>query len=496
MASGPPTREAHPEPARTGIDGLDEILAGGWSPSRLYLIEGVPGSGKTTLALQFLLEGVRRGESVLYVTLSESAEELAAVAASHGWSLDGIAIRELVPSEESLRPDDQYTMFHPSEVELGETTRTILEEVERTQPTRVVFDSLSELRLLAGTPLRYRRQILALKQFFAGRSCTVLLLDDVISASHDLQVQSIAHGVVRLEQLSPDYGAERRRLRVVKYRGVEYRGGYHDYVIRRGGLVAFPRLVAREHRSESSLEKLASGIAELDVLLGGGIERGTSTLFAGAAGTGKSSLVAQFACAAAERGENAALFVFDESIDTLLTRAEGLGIDLRRHVESRRVTIQQVDPAELSPGELTHAVREAVERREATVVGIDSLNGYLHAMPGERFLIVQLHELLTYLGQARVATLLVCAHRGLIGDQVTTPVDISYLADAVVLLRYFEAQGEVRQAISVVKKRGGAHERTIREFRMAAGRIQVGPALRGFRGILTGVPIFEGQEAP
>jgi circadian clock protein KaiC len=283
---------------------------------------------------------------------------------------------------------------------------------------------------------------------------------------------------------------------VVKYRGVEYRGGYHDYVIRRGGLVAFPRLVAREHRSESSLEKLASGIAELDVLLGGGIERGTSTLFAGAAGTGKSSLVAQFAWAAAERGENAALFVFDESINTLLTRAEGLGIDLRRHVESRRVTIQQVDPAELSPGELTHAVREAVERREATVVGIDSLNGYLHAMAGERFLIVQLHELLTYLGQARVATLLVCAHRGLIGDQVTTPVDISYLADAVVLLRYFEAQGEVRQAISVVKKRGGAHERTIREFRMAAGRIQVGPALRGFRGILTGVPIFEGQEAP
>lgn len=496
MASGPHTRETGPDPfAKTGIAGLDEILAGGLSPNRLYLIEGVPGSGKTTLAMQFLLEGARRGESVLYVTLSESAEELLAVAASHGWSLDGITLRELVPSEESLRPDDQYTMFHPSEVELGETTRTILEEVERSKPTRVVFDSLSELRLLAGTPLRYRRQILALKHFFSGRNCTVLLLDDMTSTQHDLQVQSLAHGVLLLEQLSPDYGAERRRLRVVKYRGVQYRGGYHDYAIRRGGLVAFPRLVAREHRSDASLEKVASGIAELDALLGGGIERGTSTLFAGAAGTGKSSLAAQFVWASAERGQNAALFLFDEGITTLLTRAAGLGIDLRRHVESGRVTIQQVDPAEFSPGELTHAVREAVQGRETAIVVIDSLNGYLNAMPDERFLIVQLHELLTYLGQENVATLLVSAHHGLIGSQMVSPVDASYLADAVILLRYFESQGEVRQAISVVKKRGGAHERSIREFHMNAGRIQVGPPLRDFRGILTGVPIFEAQKA-
>jgi circadian clock protein KaiC len=497
MASGPQARERDREPfARTGIEGIDEILSGGLTPNRLYLVEGVPGSGKTTLAMQFLLEGVRRGEPVLYVTLSESAEELLAVAASHGWSLDGITIRELVASEESLRPDDHYTMFHPSEVELGETTRTILEEVERIKPTRVVFDSLSELRLLAGTPLRYRRQILALKHFFGGRNCTVLLLDDMTSTDHDLQVQSIAHGVVLLEQMSPDYGADRRRLRVVKYRGVQYRGGYHDYVIRRGGIVAFPRLVAREHRSEGSLQRLSSGIAALDALLGGGLERGTSTLFTGAAGTGKSSLAAQFVWAAAERGQNAVLFAFDEGTTTLLTRVAGLGIDLRPHVASGRVTIQRVDPAELSPGELTHAVREAVERRETSVVVIDSLNGYLNAMPGERFLIVQLHELLTYLGQARVATLLISAHHGLIGSQMTSPVDASYLADAVILLRYFESQGEVRQAISVVKKRGGAHERTIREFRMDAGGIQVGPPLSEFRGILTGVPTFEGQKAP
>ena len=479
--------------APTGVDGLDDVLRGGLTPHRLYLVEGVPGSGKTTLALQFLLEGVRRSEPVLYVTLSETEDELQGVAASHGWSLDGITIRELVPSEDSLRPDDQYTMFHPSEVELSETTKTILADVDRIKPARVVFDSLSELRLVAGNPLRYRRQILALKQFFSGRNCTVLLLDDLTTTNPDLQVQSIAHGVVRLEQMYPEYGSERRRLIVLKFRGVRFRGGYHDYIIQRGGIEVFPRLIASEHRPAVELVKLPSGITEMDILLGGGIERGTSTLIVGAAGTGKSSLAAQFVTAAAARGQSAALFIFDESINTLLTRSAGLGIDLKKHVESGRVTVQQVDPAELSPGEFAHAIRRAVEHRNVSVVVIDSLNGYLNAMPEERFLIIQLHELLTFLGQAGVATLLIGAHQGLIGGQMITPVDASYLADAVILMRYFESKGEVRQAISVMKKRGGAHERSIREFRLEPGRISVGAPLRDFRGVLTGVPIFEGD---
>ena len=479
--------------ARTGVEGLDDVLGGGFTANRLYLLEGVPGSGKTTLAVEFLREGARLGEPVLYITLSETEEELRAVATAHGWTLDGITIRELVASEDSLRPDDQYTMFHPSEVELSETTKMILADVERIKPTRVVFDSLSELRLLAGNPLRYRRQILALKQFFNGRNCTVLLLDDLTSQSQDLQVQSIAHGAIRLEQLYPEYGAERRRLIVLKFRGVRFRGGYHDYVIKRGGIEVYPRLIAGEHRQAYAEQRLGSGIEELDKLLGGGIERGTSTLVVGAAGTGKSSLAAQFVAAAAAKEQHAALFIFDESIHTLLTRCTGLGIDLRPHVESGRVSVRQVDPAEMSPGEFAHAIRHAVERQHAQIVVIDSLNGYLNAMPEERFLIIQLHELLTYLGQAGVATILIGAHQGIIGSQMITPVDASYLADAIILMRYFEARGEVRQAISVVKKRGGEHERTIREFKLQPGRIALGPPLKDFRGVLTGVPSFEGS---
>jgi circadian clock protein KaiC len=481
--------------ASTGVAGLDDVLSGGLAVNRLYLVEGVPGSGKTTLALQFLLEGRRRGEPVLYVTLSETEEELRAVAASHGWSLDGIAIRELAPSEESLRPDEQYTLFHPSEVELAETIQIILDDVERLQPTRVAFDSLSELRLLAGNPLRYRRQILALKQFYAGRNCTVLLLDDMTASQHDLQVQSIAHGVIRLDQLYPEYGAERRRLIVLKYRGSAFRGGYHDFVVRRGGMDVYPRLVAGEHRTEPARQRLGSGIAALDSLLGGGIERGTSTLLVGAAGTGKSSLAAQLVAAAAAAGHGGAMFVFDESIPTLLSRCTGLGIDLAAHVASGRVTIQQVDPAELSPGALVQTIRREVEERRIATLVIDSLNGYLNAMPGERHLVIQLHELLMYLGQAGVATLLVGAHQGLIGSQMIAPVDASYLADSVILLRYFEDRGEIRQAISVVKKRGGAHERTIREFALEPGRLRLGEPLRQFRGVLTGVPVPAG-EAP
>ena len=441
--------------AGTGVEGLDDILRGGFTPGRLYLLEGVPGSGKTTLAMQFLMEGARCGERVLYITLSESEEELREAAASHGWSLDGITIHELVPSEESLRPDDQYTMFHPSEVELGETTRTILADIEQIKPARVVFDSLSELRLLAGNPLRYRRQILALKQFFSGRQCTVLLLDDLTNLERDLQLQSIAHGVVRLEQVNPDYGAERRRLLVIKYRGVACRGGYHDFIIRRGGLEVFPRLVASEHRTPLVMEKVGSGIVELDTLLGGGIERGSSTLIVGAPGSGKSSLASKFVASAAELGQNAAMFVFDESVPTLLGRSAGLGIDLQKHLDAKKLKIQPVDPAELSPGEFAHAIRRAVEIDHVSVLVIDSLNGYLNAMPEERFLTIQLHELLTYLGHAGVATLLIGAHQGLIGGPMIAPVDASYLADAVILLRYFEMRGEVRQAVSVVKKRGG-----------------------------------------
>lgn len=479
--------------ASTGIEGLDNVLRGGFATQRLFLVEGIPGSGKTTLALQFLLAGVRAGEPVLYVTLSESKDELFQIAASHGWSMDGIAVHELAPSEEALRQDEQYTMFHPSEVELGETTKAILADVERIQPTRIVFDSLSELRLLAGNPLRYRRQILALKQFFAGRNCTVLLLDDLTSTDQDLQVQSIAHGVVRLEQLNPEYGAERRRLTIPKYRGVHFRGGFHDFIIRRGGLEVFPRLLASESRSAHNLVQLSSGLPELDSLLGGGIDYGTGTLIAGSAGAGKSSLAAQFAASAAQAGRSAAMFIFDEREATLLARAKGMGIDLQKHIDSGKLRIQQVDPAELSPGEFAHAIRRAVVQG-ASVIVIDSLNGYLNAMPEERFLVIQLHELLMYLGNAGVATILISAHQGLIGSAMNSPVDATYLADSVILLRYYEMKGEVRQAISVVKKRGGSHERTIREFDMRNGSLNVGPPLRNFRGILTGVPVYEPED--
>ena len=473
----------------TGIEGLDDVLGGGLTPNRLYVLEGAPGAGKTTVALQFLMEGAKRGEQVLYVTLSETAAELEGVARSHGWDLSGIHIREMLPSPDSLQPDEQYTMFHPSEIELSETTQRILEDVQALSPRRIVFDSLSELRLLSGGSLRYRRQILALKQFFSGRQCTVLLLDDMATTHRDQQVQSIAHAVLRLEQTHSDYGAVRRRLVVVKFRGKDFRGGYHDYRIVRGGLQVFPRLVAAEHVNPVKQDKLPSGIESLDRLMGGGLERGTSTLFVGAPGTGKSTVAVQFAIAAAERGETSAVFLFDESINTLRTRCASMGMDIERWIEAGRVHLRQVDPGEMSPGELVHLIRQAVEGDHASVVVIDSLNGYLNAMPDDRFLIVQLHELLTYLGQAGVATLLVGAHHGMIGTNMQAPVDASYLADAIVMLRYFEAEGEVRQAISVMKKRGGAHERSIRAFTMDDTGLHVGEPLRNFRGVLTGVPV-------
>lgn len=474
--------------ASTGIAGLDNILSGGLAPSRLYLVEGMPGSGKTTLAFQFLMEGARRGEAVLYVTLSETEEEIRAVAASHGWQLGGIAIRELAPSESDLEPGEQYTVFHPSEVELSETTKKILVDVERIKPKRLVIDSLSELRLLAGNPLRYRRQILALKQYFAGRGCTVLMLDDLTAADHDLQVRSIAHGALLLEHSMPDFGVPRRRISVTKYRGSPFRGGHHDYAIRQGGLEVFPRLIAAEHRRETSRERLSSGLAAIDALLGGGLEQGTSTMIQGAAGTGKSTIAALFCASAAARGEHATIFTFDESRNTLFSRMAGLQVDLQKHVDAGRLTVQPIDPAEVSPGEFAHHVRKAVEERRSSVVVIDSLNGYLNSMPEERFLMVQLHELLSYLGQHGVASIVVAAHQGMLSTQTSMRADISYLADTVMLLRYFETEGEIRQALSVVKMRGGEHERTLRELRLKGGRITVGEPLREYSGVLTGVP--------
>lgn len=481
--------------ASTGVGGLDHVLCGGYTPNRMYLLEGVPGSGKTTLAMQFLFAGVAAGESVLYVSLSESLEELRAVADSHGWSLDGVHIRELLPQEETLQPEEQYTIFHPSEIELTETTAKILADVDSLKPRRVVFDSLSELRLLIGNSLRYRRQILALKQYFTGRQCTVLLLDDLTSTDRDLQVQSIAHGVISLHQLLPEYGADRRRLRVVKMRGKQYRGGYHDYVIRRGGLEVFPRVTAAEYRQPSTRVKMSSGVAGIDALLNGGVDRGTSTLLVGAPGTGKSSIAAQFARTAAHAGSKAAIFVFDESTETLMARMAGLGLDLRPSVDDGSITIQQIDPAEMSPGEFAQQLRYSVDRQGASMIVIDSLNGYLNAMPEEHYLTIQLHELLTYLGQKGVATILIGAHQGLIGAQMQAPVDASYLADTVILMRYFESRGEVRQAMSVVKQRGGPHERTIREFTLDRDGIHVGEPLRKFRGVLTGVPVPEDEGA-
>jgi len=478
----------------TGVPGLDDVLNGGLTSDRLYLVEGEPGTGKTTLALQFLKEGLRQGESTLYITLAETAVELRSVAQSHGWSMEGIHIEEIVPDEKALDPDQQYTIFHPSEIELGNTTQRILAAVDKYKPRRVVLDSLSELQLLAESPLRYRRQVLALKQYLASRSCTTILLDDRSALSTDLQVRSVAHAVLTLELVDQAYGAERRRLRVVKYRGVAFRGGAHDYKILHGGLTVYPRLVAADSRQAAPLRQLSSGLAELDALIGGGLEEGTSTLISGPSGTGKSTLAGQFIHAASTRGEAGAMFLFEESRHNLLNRCANLGIDLRDALERELLTIQQIDPAELSPGEFTHAVMRAVERG-ARIIVIDSLNGYLNAVPDERFLTIYLHELLTYLGQRGVVSILVGVQSGMLGAGMTSAVDASYLADNVIMLRYFEAVGEVRQAISVFKKRGSAHERTIRRFQMSSDGLSVGPVLKDFHGVLTGVPTFAASEA-
>jgi circadian clock protein KaiC len=488
--------DAHDSPRiSTGSRGLDDILGGGFDSNRLYLYEGRPGTGKTTIALQFLLEGVRQGERVLYITLSETKRELDLVAHRHGWSLKGIDVFELVPPETTLDPDRELTVFHPAEMELSETTKLIFKRVEQLNPTRVVLDSLSELRLLAQNSLRYRRQVLALKHFFTSRNCTVIILDDLTAHQDDLQLHSISHGVVLLEQLAIEYGAERRRLRVVKMRGIRFRGGFHDFTIEKGGLEIYPRLIAAEHHKNFAGEVAPSGNSELDKLLGGGLDRGTNTLLIGAAGVGKSSLALTYAIAAAERGEHAVFFAFDEGRGTVEARSRTIGLPLQKHLETGAIRYQQIDPAELSPGEFAANVRRSVEVDNARIVVIDSLNGYMNAMPDERFLILQMHELLSYLGQQGVLTILVLAQHGLVGP-MDTPLDISYLSDAVMMLRYFEVAGSVRRALSVVKKRSGRHEHTIREFRLTPQGIKLGPPLRQFMGIFSGTPQYVGDKTP
>ena len=481
------------EKANFGVVGLDEITAGGLARGRLFLLEGSPGTGKTTIATQFLLSGAEKGERSLYITLSETEDELRAGAASHGWSLDTIKIFELVPPESLLDEEQQQSLLYSADLELGETTKRIFESFEAVKPERVVLDSLSEIRLLAQSSLRYRRQILALKHYFARSGATVLMLDDLSSEANDRTMHSVAHGVMRLEELSPEYGSERRRMRVIKYRGQRYRGGYHDLVIDTGGVRVFPRLISSEHRIAFDREVLKTESAELNALLGGGVERGSSVLILGPAGTGKSLFTLNFIVGAISRGERAAMFVFDEELGLLFERAKGLGIDLQALVDSKNLVIEQVDAAELTPGELSQRVRHCVEEYEARTVVIDSLNGYQAAMPGEQALILHMHELLQYLNRRGASTFLTVAQHGLVGD-MKAPVDVTYLADTVILLRYFEARGRVRRAISVIKKRTSAHEDTIREYRIGSTGIAFGEPLTAFQGVLRGVPELIGDE--
>jgi circadian clock protein KaiC len=486
---------ATPTRASTGVRGLDTILGGGLPVDRLYLVDGEPGTGKTTLAVQFLLEGVRNGERGLYVTLSETAEELRATAESHGWSLDGIEIFELYAASDR-EEEEAYTLFHPAEVELQQTIGMVLEAVERLDPLRVAFDSLSEMRLLARDPLRFRRQILALKQFFVGRGCTVLLLDDRSSPDGDLQLHSLAHGVLQLEHVSMEYGSDRRRMQVKKLRGVRFSGGYHDFRIRTGGLEVYPRIFSAEPAPQSLGDTVGSGSAELDNLLGGGIDCGTSMLITGPAGTGKTTLAAQYALEMAGTGKHVRLYMFDERVTTFRARAEGLGLALEARVADGSLTMRQIEPTEVSPGEFAEEIVRAVEEDGVQLVVIDSINGYMHAMPAERQLAIQVHELLSYLANHRVTAIMTLVQRGIFGSPVDEAAEVSYLADTVVLLRYFEFEGEVRQAVSVVKKRSGEHEHTIRECRIEHGGFHVGEPLRDFRGVLSGVPEYIGVDKP
>jgi len=481
---------------KTGIAGLDDILHGGLQSGHVYLVEGDPGTGKTTLGIQFLLAGIAKGEATLYITLAESRQELQAVADSHGFDISKIEIFEVQPPELDAQGSNQYTVFHPSEVELIDVMQNILSKVEKVKAGRIVFDSMSEIRMLARDPLRYRRQILSLKQFFVGRGSTVLLLDDRTSEHLDSQLQSICHGAIRMESLPRAYGPLRRQLQVLKFRATRFREGQHDYKISKGGLHVYPRLISAEHHVEDvDRDMLPSGIAELDKIFGGGVARGTSTLFIGPAGSGKSSIATKFLASAADRKERGMMFTSDETVESVLIRCRGLGIPLDDHRKNKMVELQKVDPAELSPGEFIARIRADVVERDCRVVVIDSLNGLLQAMP-EQSILVQLHELFSYLSHMGVSTFLIMAQFGILGTHMGSPVDVSYLADNVLLFRYFESQGAVRQAISVVKRRSGPHERSIRELRFSANKIEVGASLHEFEGILTGIPRFVGDSNP
>ncbi|MDB5396422.1 MAG: circadian clock protein KaiC [Rhodospirillales bacterium] len=483
----------HASRISTGIPGLDEILAGGLTPDRIYLIEGTAGAGKTTLALQFLLEGVAQGVPGLYVTLSETANELRAVARTHGWSLDALDIYDLV-NEDGLDPASEQSILHPADIELGETTRRVMERVAESEPVRIVFDSLSEMRLLAQNPLRYRRQILALKHFFSNLNCTVLLLDDQTSEAGDLHLHSICHGVIRLDQALQDFGGQRRRMQIVKMRGIKFRGGYHDFNLDTGGITVFPRLVASGHRREFTTDFATTGCKPLDVLLGGGLTPGTNTLLMGPSGVGKTTTAVRCMLTALERGQKCAYYLFDEGLGTLISRSAALGMDIRSYLDSSQLMLLQIDPAELSPGEFAANVRKSVEQSGAEFVAIDSLNAYFQAMPGEKFLVLQMHELLTYLNQQGVLSVLVLGQHGLVGD-MSSEIDLSYLSDTIVLFRFFESQGRVLKAISVVKSRTSAHEQTIREFRLTNDGLEVGEPLTDFEGVLSGVSSYRGNMA-
>lgn len=476
----------------TGIKGLDKVLGGGVTPSRMYLLEGTPGTGKTTFGLRFLMAGAAVGESVLYITLSETKEELAAVVESHGWTLDGIHVQEL-GSDMGLLAEAEQTILHPSEVELGETVKSLTEAVDRLVPTRVVFDSLSEMRLLAQDPLRYRRQILALKQFFSTKACTVLLLDDKTSSPADLQLHSIAHGVISLEQTTRDYGVERRALRVVKMRGLKFQGGWHDFLLDTGRIEVFPRLIAADHRKDHVAPLASTGSPELDAMLGGGLALGTNTLLLGPSGAGKTTTAIRCMLAALGRGERATYYLFDEGLATVLTRCRSLSMPLEEYIESGQLVISQIDPASLSPGEFAARVVDAVAKGGARFVCIDSLNAYVHAMPGQSFLMLHMHELLTYLNQQGVITMLIVGQHGLIGE-IHSDIDLSYLSDGIVMYRYFEANSEVRTAIAVLKSRSSQHERSIRELKIGApAGLQVGDALKDFEGVLSGAVAYKGS---
>jgi circadian clock protein KaiC len=499
----PPPEATNPESPliATGIPGLDDILLGGLPAGQTYLIEGDPGTGKTTLAMQFMQAGLQNGEPCLYVTFSESRRDLLSSSHAHGWSLEP-QILEIIPShDDTLDESERYTVFHPSEVEIVSTLRRLTGEVDRVNPTRLVLDSLAEFKLLSGDAVRYRRQLLALRQFLAARDMTVFLLDDRTANENgigDLQTHSVAHGVIRLEKLQRSYGVTRRHLEIVKVRGTGYREGFHDYTIERGGMKVYPRLLVRDADDSAGVEPgpiVRSDLAELDRMTGDGIDSGSSTLILGPTGSGKSSLALRYAFAASQRGERALYYAFDEMAATIKKRARNFGMDLDAEIRKKTLRLQQVDPAELSPGEFAYRIQREVEQNGARLVVIDSLNGYLNAMPGENDLLLQMHELLAFLNQKDVATFVVLTQQGLVGA-LQVPVDISYLADNLIVLRYFEAGGSVRQAISAVKKRGGDHERTIREYKFASSGICIGEPLTKLRGILTGLPEQIGNEAP